>query len=372
MHRIRTASLSVVWLLALLVPGSSPRQGTTAPRVGADAPAFDCNDWAGARLSWASFEERAVLVFFHAPALEYSKRAFAECLERFSDSATLRERVSMLLVLSDASGVEDALRDLERARVDARLALDPERTTFAAFRVIAFPSAFCVTPAREIAASVKGYGPRTTYRIQLGCELAAGLLDRAAYDRKLAGETLEPVDPSERRRVRYLGLARKLLLEGQTSTALSALLQAEQATPDDVQVLSILIRALLQEERLEEARGRIERFASIAPGSQALPLLRARVALLDGRLEDARAELSKVGARQPEARFLRGLVLEAEGRWEAAARQHRRLLEPLLWSVLLPAEFETRRAAPDGPEPARAEAIPRSPGSHGEPDEAPP
>ena len=349
MTAIRLSSILLAGLMTALAPSGSPpgsRHQGRSPAEGAVAPDFTCPDWQGAPLSWSSFPGQPVLVFFHAPRLAYSNRAFSELLSLLADEPDLRKRVSVLLVLDGPDGAPELASRLADGDLLWRIAVDPDRIAFADYHVIAFPTAFCVTPERKVAAVVKGFGPLTAHRMVLGSRLAAGLLDRPTYERLQGGEPTAKAAETDQLRVRYMNLARKLLISGRVDSALAALLQAEATNPEDPDVIAVTARALLHAGRDDEAETRIEHLAEIQPDDRDVHLLRARLAIGNGALDAAREELSHVGARLPEARLLRGLLLEAEGRFEEAAEYHRDTVERLLWRDLLPEHMTLDAAAP--------------------------
>lgn len=289
--------LALVPLLAALAAAPLRQDGGVPPPTVPELEAVV--DLAGKPARLAEARDAAVLLFFHAGSSRYSSQGLEELVARLAQVSELRTRARLWVLCAsadEARAAEPAVATLGDA---ARVLVDASRGSFAAHGVVAAPTLLCVSPERRALARVQGYGALFAFRGELGARFAAGLLEREAYERALAGtgESTAAADPGEERQRLLIG---KLVAAG-------SLTEAE---------------ALLPAARTRFARA-------------AWPVaLAARCALERGRGPEAQAllvELERVHPEAAETAYLRARLMEAAGETEAACRAYRAALERKLF-----------------------------------------
>jgi len=301
--------------------------------VGSEVPALSCSDIDGNKLSWGRWKDRAVVLFFHSEAMRFSNKGLENVFAALNDDEDLRSRAALLLVTTgtgDMATVKDAMA---RVGVPVSVVVDPDRRHFRRYHVVAFPTVFCVDGDRRVVHVAKGFGPLLSTRVVAGAKLAAGLIDRAAFDKAVSAAPA-PVQSEQVIRVaRTVRMAKQLRAASMLDEARESLLKVLPADSDHAEGVSLLATILLRQGRNAEAEKWVDRYAQLAPKSIELRELRAELALAEGNVAAVRQLLEGLDPTEPRIAWLLGRACELEGNFEEAARLYRSVVEAWLESA---------------------------------------
>lgn len=284
-------------LLALAGTFATAHQAGEHP-LGPVAELSAVTDIAGRTARLADASDAAVLLFFHAGSSRYSFSGLDELVERLRVPGETRTRTRLYVLAATPEEAREVEPHLVALGDGARVLVDPSRGTFAAQGVIAAPTVLCVTPQRLAVARVQGYGALFAFRAELGARLAAGLIEREAYEAALNGAHADPAPDAAETRARIL--AGKLVAAGELAEAERQLTAARVNYPRAAWPLALEARCLVTRGKLPEARA-------------------------------LAAELERAQAGTPEGRYVEALLLEAVGELEQARATYRAGLEGCLF-----------------------------------------
>ncbi len=286
-----------------------------------------CQDVEGRAVDWSAYSQRALILFFHAGKLEYSRHGLKDLVAELRRRPRLLPKLSVVVVSPESQGLEDARELLDGSGISARVVLDPGHLTFQDFPVVAYPSAWCLDTERRVVRVVKGYGPRFAFELGAAARRGAGLIDQGTFENLLAGKETISRTPAQARLLRACRLARKLLVEDRPDRALGVLKDPMAKAPPDADALALLARIQLFQGLPKEAAATAGKLQALAPDHPELPYLECRIALQEGELDEAERAIARLRPHDPEAVLLRGRILEARGNPKEAAALYRKLLE---------------------------------------------
>ncbi len=310
--------------------GTPAQDDAKSVAVGSNVPDLSCLDLDGNKLSWGRWKGRAVVLFFHSEDMRFSRKGLESVLAALNGEKELRARAALLLVttgIDDLATLKDAIAGVG---VPVSVVVDPDRSHFSGYHVVAFPTVFCVDRDRRVVHIAKGFGPLLSTRVVAGTKLAAGMIDRAAFEKAVSAAPA-PVQSAQVIRVaRTVRMAKQLLAAGMLDEARESLLRVLPPDSDHAEGVSLLATILLRQGRSSDAEKWVDRYAQLAPKSIELRQLRAELALAGGDVTAVRQLLEGLDTTEPRVAWLLGRACEREENFEEAAKLYRRVVEAWL------------------------------------------
>jgi tetratricopeptide (TPR) repeat protein len=320
------------FLLLLAFAGSpSPAQAhSEGLEVGDHAPELSCTDVNGRPISWQLVGDKALTVLFHSEDMAFSRQSIRDLTLALRKASDLQDRMALLVVTNGRRDLGELSDQLADSGVTAWTTVDADRSQFDEFHVVAFPTVFCLSSDRLIREVVKGYGPLFSFKVIAASRMAAGLIDQETWERRLATPAVPAYGEQGIRVARTVRMARELLDAGMFEQAFQSLRKVIDLQSSHIEGVGLLARVLLRQQRPEAAKPWIQRLTGLSPESRELRLLRAELALQEGKTESAARELEGLDDARPEVSLLKGRVLEQGGHFREAAVTYRRALEAML------------------------------------------
>ncbi len=316
----------------LMAPVLIARSEPGVRRAGERAPALTCKTPSGEPMAWKDFEGRVVILYFHSARTRNAEQALEQLRASLVAAKELEEQCSVLLIVEDADAGQAARKALATSGFDIRVGLSKQHELLKSFGVVAYPTAFVIDRDTKIVDSVRGYGTLFSFHALTACRFALGLIDREAYDQLISGKVRAPKPESFTKSRKYM-MARRLISTGKGEAALSILVGFAGETPPKPRLIALVAHLQLQAGDADAARPWIEQLAELEPEELDTTLLQARLQLAAGDPDGARSRLRGLDALDPRVEFVRGLILEREGRFEDAASIFR---DALSTSLFLP------------------------------------
>ena len=191
----------------------------------------------------------------------------------------------------------------------ARIDVDKDKLIAAQFRIQSVPTVFALFQGQPVA-------DLTQYRTE-------GQLTRV-LDQLLAQLPVEGAESDLKAQVEpLLAMAEEVLEGGDGARAANILAQVHQMAPDDPEVCGALARALIADNRAEEARTRLDSLAEPATGHAAVARARAALELAAAPAADTSAEEARLASNPDdhEARMAIANAAIAAGERDRAADQ---------------------------------------------------
>lgn len=298
---------------------------------GDSAPALHGVTPGGQEVEWNQFSGRAVILYFHSPRTRNASRSLRQLADLLKDSASIRGRCTVVLVVDDAETGVAAKSELDRSGVDIKVCIDAKRATGSAYGVLAFPTAFIVDGKAQVVGSTRGYGTFFSFHCVTGCRYALGLIAREEFDGLNSGSS-QGWKKSSKTNSKNVLMVRKLIDAGKWEIALPLAQKAAAKGKADPSLLVLLVHLELKAEHPAEATGWLDRLIGEYPESYSDAPLRARIAILGRDFEGARKLLEAEKSRSVEALHAKGLLLEAEGQQGAALELYREALEQAMYN----------------------------------------
>ncbi len=224
--------------------------------------------------------------------------------------------------MSEAETV--AAQAAQKARPFLRIGVDPERTSYADFGVVALPTTFVVGADGIVLSVLPGHSSRTRKGLQ------AALLGALGLD--LPKPETE-ISPERKRALRLLAAARDLSRRGRAEEAAGRLREAAKICDDAIEVWVALGDTLLVLEEGGEALAAFDHALALDKKSRAAIVGHA-CALAYGEDADAAETALRAALRRPpqdpRLYYHLGRVLESRGDAAGAAAAYRRAAEELL------------------------------------------
>ena len=316
--------------LVVAVPAARTQELPGFLGVGDHVPELRCKDATGRKLSWNEWPGRAVILFFHAPRMEFSRRGLEQVLVSLQKETELLPDLGFLLVVSGEGDIDRMTRLLAGLGINGRVVMDPQRREFPKLHVVAFPTVFCIGRDRRIAHIAKGFGPLFSTRVTVGARYGAGRIDRETLEKSLSARVGTSAGEQYLRRARTLRMARQLMAAGMIDEAHDALAPVLDPGSDSEDGVQVMARLLLRMGKVEEARRWVGRYGEISSDPLALRLLEAEVAVASGDSVAALKALEGFDDTMVRVAWLRGRAHQLVGDHEKAARLFRKALESVL------------------------------------------
>jgi predicted negative regulator of RcsB-dependent stress response/peroxiredoxin len=317
-HRLHRQLAAVAMCAAAMAQG--------APAVGDTAPALRGKDAAGRELSWDAFAGRAVILFFHSQDMSYSNKGLDAVCRELAAAEDLKDKAALVVITNGERDIGSLQQMLDASKLPGAIAVDPDRTMFSGYHVVAYPTVCSVTAERKVAHLTKGYGPLIGSKVVAGSRLAAGLLDEQGLHQALSRAEIPPDSEQTLKTARSVRMAEQLFASGMLDEARNSLQQALKPDTRSKEGIALLARILLAQGRRDDASPWLDRLAALAPNSVELRQLRAEHTLQGGDAEAALQLLDGVEDKSPRTALIRGRALERMQRWKEAAEVYRKAL----------------------------------------------
>lgn len=206
-------------MAAVLVASSFAAREATCADLALDQPVPDlaAQDLLSAQRTLADFPGRATLILFWQPDKERGRQAVCSV----ADLLRSYEPGALVTVVSGAHPKQGIEQALDACRYKPAVLLDPDRTAFRDFQVVAFPTLFIIGRGRRLIYRIAGFGTEGMGDIQAKLD--------AIYERSRPhAEALK--EPPEL--IRRFGLARQLLRVGMVSQGEAILEELVKSHPD--------------------------------------------------------------------------------------------------------------------------------------------
>jgi len=217
-----------------------------------------------------------------------------------------------------------AAQAAEKARPFLQIGVDPGRTSYAEFGVVALPTTFVVGTDGIVRSALPGHSSRTRRDLKTALLGALGL-DVPKPDAEMS--------PEHKRALRLLAAARDLRRRDRVAEAAERLRDATKISEDAIEVWVALGDALLVLEEGGEALAAFDRALTLDKKSRAATVGRA-CALAYGDDADAAETALRLALRRPpqdpRLYYHLGRVLESRGDAAGATAAYRRAAEKLL------------------------------------------
>lgn len=310
--------------VALALCATAMAQG--APAVGDKAPSLAGKDAAGKTLSWDTFQGRTVILFFHSQDMSYSRQGLEAVCRELATAEELKDKAALVVVTNGERDIGALQQFVDASKLPGAVTVDPDRSMYSGYHVVAYPTVCSVTPERKVAHLTKGYGPLIGAKAVAGAKLASGLLDEQGMQQALSRAEI-PADSDELLRIaRSVRMAEQLFGSGMLDEARSALEKALRPDSKSSEGIALLARILLTKGRRDEATVWIDRLAALTPDSVEVRQLRAERLLQGGDAEGALKQLEGLDEKSPRTALVRGRSLEHLQRYREAAEVYRKAL----------------------------------------------
>lgn len=334
-------------LVLLVLPRSAP--ALEGLRLGDEAPAFSLPDLSGASHALATPGDRPRVVLFWStwsPRSLEVLRDFRAGHERWAAAGLAVVAVNADAERMDATRVRTVREYVERLALPFPVLLDEGLRTYAAYGILALPSAVVVDAGGRIAYVLGGYPEtlREELKGQVELALAGGAPERVAAVAAPAAASPAPLPGAEEPAARCT-----------IPRALSCSMAAERHAAADPSVVAV--RLAICRGNAEDAERMLRGVGAEALRSIDLRFAQGSLLLLKGRTEEARQAFRALQASYPGAGWGNwglGMAALAEGDPDGALRHMRaagagRATLPEAETVVLKyleEHWRARRAAP--------------------------
>ncbi|MGA2499676.1 MAG: tetratricopeptide repeat protein, partial [Tepidisphaeraceae bacterium] len=301
---------------------------------GTEAPPFALKDRDGADITTTKLKDHVVVLIFGEVYHEKTQQAWA-AIRTVLDDDRLKDQGIVPVVITAQAGQPEDLKAFTGGHVTPRMARDPERQAFEAYRVVAMPSVVVIDREGRVVYAVAGLVPRYADLVADSLMYACGKLSADALERSLHPVPTTQASDTDIRADRLAHLAFQLDRRGLPDMAAEKYREALGLNPDHTSAHMGLAGLLLKTRRLAEAEAQFRLVLAKQPDSQQALLGLAFVQTLRGGSELDEAEKSVRGmlARSPalaRAHYLLGLISEQRNKPQDAAASFKKASELLL------------------------------------------
>ena len=232
------------------------------------------------------------------------------------------------VILSGPSAAADATKLVLPKSLPAKVLTDPEYALAGKHNVHVWPATVILGGDGKEVARIAGLRPSYATDLDAYLDLAAGKIDKATLDQRLASKQI--VTPtSQQAATRHVLIANALIDRGQIEQALKEVDDGLKRQPDEISLRVTRAKLLLQLKQPAAALAAAEELADRVPPWQA-NALRAEALIALERWSEAKIaaeEAVKLNPNPADANYLRGLIFWHEGDWQRAAEAFRRAYE---------------------------------------------
>ncbi|MFI5378357.1 MAG: tetratricopeptide repeat protein [Tepidisphaerales bacterium] len=321
-------------IVAACIAWANAAAAVTHLKRGTEAPPLALKDRDGAEVSSAKLRDHVVVLIFGELYHEKTQQAWKTIQAALEDDRLKGQSFVPVLVTAAASRPDD-LKAFTGGRITPRIAQDPERQAFEAFRVSAMPSVVIIDREGRVVYAAAGLAPRlgdlVTDAVLYGC----GKLSAEALDRSLNPAPATMPSENEVRADRIASLASQLARRGLPELAVEKYHEALGLDAKHTGAHLGLATLLLRQKHLAEAETEFRAVLTAQPDSAQASLGLAFVQTLRGgaELEPAEKMVRGLLARNPaeaRAHYLLGLISEQRNKADEAAASFKKASELLL------------------------------------------
>jgi tetratricopeptide (TPR) repeat protein len=254
----------------------------------------------------------------------------AQAITDLADAVGKTPDVRVVTVVdgADAAGLA---RQLATDKHPWPIVLDADHTLSGNLGVHAWPTTVIVSPAGARVGHVAGQPKTYARKVEAYVDLAAGRIDRAALERRLASHDAV-LDSPEQMAERHVQVASRLLQKGLVEQSRAELARAVALRPKDPAIQAELADLLLSAGDAASAAAVLDQIAPSAAAATGTrtKVLRGKLLIASGKWDEAKALLMSAVQLNPdpaEALYQLGLCYQHDGDWPRAADAFRRAYE---------------------------------------------
>jgi predicted CXXCH cytochrome family protein len=303
-------------------PATQPvRLATRVVAAAAPPPTVHWNvqDATGAKITVPAAGRTAVLVFIRA-------EADPQDILKLVSQAITPQRSAQALVIVGGAQAADRTKALVQARATPwPIVADADCLLSRQLGLYAWPATLVIQPDGTQLAHLSGTPQHLTAELEAYLDFAAGRIDQAMLNRKLATRQVAD-DGADKKVAAYHDLAELLMAEGKPEQARVMLVDALKLRPDLPSLQVSMVKALLQLKRTDDAAAVLNKLPPGATPDWQRNLLRARLLLARNQWQQAKAALADVLKARPdlsEAHYAMAEIYEHERDWQKAAESYR-------------------------------------------------
>jgi tetratricopeptide (TPR) repeat protein len=300
--------------------------GTALAAGGEEAAAtvtFTAADVSGARVKVPDGGETTVVLFLLAGQPQ-GNQVITALQAAVAKSPSVR-------VVTVVGGTEAAaqVRQLTADKHPWPIVLDVEHALSGKLSVHAWPTTVVISPDGGRVGHLAGQPKAYASNVEAYLEYAAGRIDRAGLDRRLANHE-SVLDTPEQMAERHVQVASRLLQKGLVEQSRGELARALALRPRDAAVLVDLADLLLRAGDVAGAGAVLEQMDAAAGAPARVKVLRGKFLIASGKWDEARALLTAAVQLNPdpaEGLYQLGLVYQHDADWPRAAEAFRKAYE---------------------------------------------
>jgi tetratricopeptide (TPR) repeat protein len=298
---------------------------STSPAPTATSPApWEARDTAGKAVAVPAADRPSILVFLR-PSQQQSTRTIEELRAAVKDK--------QVQIVGIVSGDEAEQSAAALAKPESKwswpVVTDPEYAASGRYGVHVWPTTVVITKTGAQAAHIAGLPASFAGDLEAYLEFAAGKIDQAALDKRLAGQEIV-ADSAEQKASRHIQVAQRLAEKGLKDQAKAELAKAAEYKPADPVAQAALARVYLTVGDTKSAEALLAKIKEDAVAPAELNMLRGWSAVQQEKWDEALAKLTEAVKLNPdpaEACYLLGLVYEHKGDAAKAAEAYRKAFE---------------------------------------------
>ncbi|MCC6680308.1 MAG: tetratricopeptide repeat protein [Phycisphaeraceae bacterium] len=340
-----TRSLLISLILSLIVSPLAPAQTTDAPSAAeAGSPAVSSSESAPPAdapppaIQWSATDAtgnsisvpdpaRATVVLFVMTNQQLSSDALAQLSTALSTQQP--DAVQAMVVVSGRDAEAQAAPLLAKHNWTRPVVIDPEYAACETLSVRAWPTTVIIDKQGQIAGHLAGL-PRSYQKdTEAYLAFALGQIDRSQLDEKLNNYS-QVAGSGQQAVLGHLQAARRYIQQNDPKSAHSELQAALESQPDDPALLLTLARTQVM---LDDPAAAIKTLDQIAPNAIApfqVHVIRARALMQQEKWDEAKTILAdsvRLNPEPAEAHYLLGEIEEHAANWQAAAEYYRAAFE---------------------------------------------
>jgi tetratricopeptide (TPR) repeat protein len=235
---------------------------------------------------------------------------------------------AQVVAIVSGEGAAARVKQMTDDKFPWRIVTDADHATSGKLSVHAWPTTVIVSSTGAQVMHLAGLPKGYANDVEAYLAFAAGRIDRAAVDERIAKREMVADSPAQMAE-RHLQVARRVMQRGFTEQARGAVEQALKLQPDNAAVQEMMAEVLLNLGETKAAGTMLDRVERSEIGPRAR-LLRGRWLITAGRWDDARGVLLQAVHLNPdpaEAYYQLGLVHQHDGNWPLAAEAFRKAFE---------------------------------------------
>jgi len=324
------STLSRFCIAIALAAGIAQADPDKKIQPGDQMPEFSLQSDQGKEISNTIFSDRTTVFIYVIAKQQGSERAIADASKVINDMKG--QPVNLVIVSGNPDHSEYFQEFWEEKKIQATLAVDPERALYGALGLIAFPTTLVVNTDGKLVHALSTHSSNYPYVLEGYIQHAVGQLDDSALQEHLKARSL-PTSSPKSVASRHRAVARLMQGKGLYETAEKELIVALEYDEENHDTRLDLADLYLHLGRVSEAASYIGQVLSADPEHRRAMLLQGIMLFRQGNYPESRATLQRALVLNPDpARTLYylGLVSEALGDIDQAVNYYRQSVGRLL------------------------------------------